>query len=108
MICSKQHCGKPATCAPRICIPAMGHPILPGKQCTIVVGMPMCDGCLKDFDQDLILNDSLKASFRQRFADIGRAPPDFNRAFVVACKTDDPDFQNIHRKRAEREAAGKA
>lgn len=107
LLCSKQGCLRPATCAPRICIPAQGHPILPGKQCTIVVGLPMCDNCLKDFDKNLVLNDSLKASFRQRFAELKKAPPDFERAYVVACPADHPDFQHIHRKRAEREEAAK-
>lgn len=103
--CNSTGCTAAATAAPRICIPALGFPEESHKPATIVVSLPLCPEHLAEFKKEDILQDALKESFRTRFKEIGKAPPDFDRAYVIGCPLDHKDYLTLMARSDARKAA---
>lgn len=90
--CTSKGCVKPATCCPRLCFPAIGENIATSKPISIVMGFGLCDEHLAAFDLQKVLTADGRAMFRHKIAGKGKREPDFDRAFVVACRFDSPDY----------------
>lgn len=116
MTCSSIGCGKPATCCPRICVPAMGTPLesdigfcsrfFLGKKAPppikITMGLELCDEHFAKFDVQKMLTHDGRAMLRHKIAQAGKREPDFDRAYVVAVSLEHNDVKTMKASRIQR------
>lgn len=92
-ICQKTDCGRPATTAPTLNIPAKGFPISLHQPIRMVIGLRLCRHCARQATAPDFLTDKIKAVVEAMAR--GKAPPDFDRAFVSPISLDGDEFQNF-------------
>ncbi|MFN3584854.1 hypothetical protein [Phenylobacterium sp.] len=108
MICQRTGCGRTATHAPRICVPAF-----PGRRggriaCEAVLTLVCCDDCILEVGAaDFVASgDRGRDALRQALAlqAGGRFLPDFDEAWVEPVALTSPDWAAVER---ARERAGR-
>lgn len=96
--CYHTGCTKKATMLGEIRVPATGWPLHKHAPITMIVGHPMCD----EHVEDVRVPEIFTPDIRKLFAIMtrGKAPPDFNRAFVVRKPVNNADVQMLLERQA--------
>lgn len=74
-------------------IPALGCPIAEHDPIKIVIGLTLCDKCFEIEKPRNFLSVELRHAITRQT--IGRATPDFNRAWLVKIPFDSPDWKAL-------------
>jgi hypothetical protein len=80
--CCRKHCGHWAKFVPVIRIPAKGCPIPEHEPIAIVVEVPLCDAHSSTVKAGEFLTPPLRRMVKAQCRQLGKAFPDFSRAFV--------------------------
>jgi hypothetical protein len=103
--CSRAGCGRAATYAPRLKIPAMGMPIALHQPLAMFVSIELCREHAQTFAQDGLTFDDgseLREAIRRVVAGMGRAEPDFERVTSEPVSINDPDYLSFKSKTGSR------
>lgn len=104
MICQRIDCGREATCAPRIHVPAMRRPGV--KPLTSVLTLVCCAQCMGELAAADFVGpgDRGREALRQALALVvdGRFVPDFDAAWLEPVALTSADWLAVERARAGR------
>lgn len=81
-LCQHEHCKRPATHAPKLCIPAQGYPRGTAAPLSCLIALPCCMPHLKQIKPEEFLSDQMKQTVAILTA--GKTPPDYDRAWIEA------------------------
>lgn len=101
--CQRQGCSAPATCAIALNVPAQGWAIDLHQPLKAIVGLVVCDDHFAATKaEDFTALPQWRAIIQQALAGAGRAPPDFDRAFLSKVPLDDPRYLSFARQARNR------
>lgn len=105
--CQREGCSRPATVAPKVCVPAYSGRVGGGARLSSILTLTCCAGCFRtlrgcDF---LATGDPGRERLRELFAlqAGGLFLPDFDLAWVEPVELTSPDWLAIERAQAGRE-----
>lgn len=99
--CGRKGCSAPATCAPKIHVPAKDFPAASHKSITVVIALHLCRPHGAECRAADFITDELRHAVEA--AARNRRPPDFDRAFISLIPLSDPDFLAVSRVRHQAE-----
>lgn len=100
--CAHTGCGRPATHAPKICVPATGWPIDLHQPLSAILMLKVCRQHVAEAfhpTENFKPGSPLRTVFEVLAR--GKVPPDFARAFVTPIRLDSDEFQSFERAQAK-------
>jgi len=106
MKCAHEGCQKEASCAPKICVPAVNGPLEESKTIGLILSLKICQ---LHFDELKIKDFLSPTSDLRRMVEIvarGKAEPDFERAWFKRVLLISNEFGMFERAQAGRPGGG--
>jgi hypothetical protein len=91
--CQRQECLRPASMAITLNVPAKGFPISLHQPIRMVLGLRLCRHHARETTAEHLLTPELKGAIEALAR--GKAPPDFDRAFVSPISLDSDEYQHF-------------
>lgn len=97
--CMWNGCTRPATCAPVLRLPAVGHPIDTHQPIAMMLGLEVCDECFPEITVDHIAPAGMERGVRDIVRILtssqGRCPVDWDRAFIEKTSLDSDMYRAL-------------